>query len=143
MNAITRSGPLPKSEMNVSPAATTSSTDVAAHHAQRLWRVQQLARWLDTSFTIPGTPIRFGWDSIIGFVPGVGDAFTALTGGWILREAQRSGVSKLTLAKMVGNVAVDMTVGAIPLVGDVFDIYWKSNVRNAKLLEAHLRKTGR
>ncbi len=96
---------------------------------------------MDTSFSIPGTPIRFGWDSLLGLIPGVGDVVTAATGGWIIREAHQSGAPSGVMAKMIGNVAVDMVVGVVPLLGDLFDLYWKANVRNARLLEKHLQET--
>ena len=108
-------------------------------HAHPLRRVQRYARWMDSSFRIPLTPIKFGWDSVLGVVPGVGDVLTAVMGGWILREAYAAGVSKRTMARMMGNLAVDVTAGSVPVVGDVFDVFWKSNLRNAKLLEKHLR----
>ncbi len=93
---------------------------------------------MDSSFKVPGTPIKFGWDSIVGLVPGVGDLVSVATGAWLLREAYGAGVTRGTLVKMVGNIAVDATVGTVPLVGDVFDVFWKANLRNARLLEKHL-----
>ncbi|QEG41392.1 hypothetical protein UC8_34130 [Roseimaritima ulvae] len=88
--------------------------------------------------SVPGTPIRFGLDSAIGLIPGVGDLSTAAVSGWVLHQAHRAGVPKRMLARMVANIAVDLTIGAIPVAGDLFDVYWKSNQRNAKMLEQHL-----
>lgn len=120
---------------------TNRASSIPTSDADRLKRVEQLARWMDSSFRIPGTPIRFGWDSLIGLIPGVGDAVSAATGTWILHEAYQAGISKPAMLRMLGNIAVDVTVGAIPLVGDAFDVYWKSNLRNAKILEKHLRRS--
>jgi hypothetical protein len=108
------------------------------HRTAKLKRIEDVARLMDSSFSIPGTPIRFGWDGLVGFIPGVGGLVTAATGAWIIREAYQLGASKGTLVRMCGNVAVDVTTGAIPLIGDLFDLYWKSNLRNAKLLQRHL-----
>lgn len=115
-----------------------SATSQARGDAERLRRVQRVAHWMDASMSVPGTPIRFGLDSAIGLIPGLGDISTAAVSGWMLHQAHRSGVPKRKLARMAANIAVDLAIGAIPLVGDVFDVYWKSNLRNARLLEKHL-----
>jgi hypothetical protein len=113
-------------------------------HAERLNRLRALARLLDTRIGIPGTPLRLGADSILGLVPGVGDTVTALVSLYILAEAHRMGASRSTLARMVWNVVLDTGLGSVPLLGDVFDMLWKSNVRNIRLLEADLeRREGR
>lgn len=108
--------------------------------AERLRRVRRFANWMDAKYRIPLTPIRFGLDSAIGFIPGVGGAFTAVSSGWLMREAFRAGVSKRILARMAANTAVDVVGGAVPLVGDLFDVYWKSHLRNARLLEQHVEE---
>lgn len=104
-----------------------------------LRRVQRIARLMDSSMSIPGTPIRFGLDSALGLIPGIGDIGTAAISGWIMLQAHQSGLPKRRLARMAANIAVDLTIGAIPLLGDLFDVYWKSNLRNARLLEEHLK----
>lgn len=96
---------------------------------------------MDNAVRIPGTKIRFGLDSIIGLIPGLGDAATAGISVWIVREAYVSGVPNRVLAKMLGNIAIDFVGGSIPLAGDVFDVYWKANQRNVKLLEELLRSS--
>ncbi|MGP1397953.1 MAG: DUF4112 domain-containing protein [Inquilinaceae bacterium] len=119
----------------------TAGTTPATHrHADALRRVDQLARVMDGLFRVPGTRIRVGLDSIIGLVPGVGDAATACVSLWLLKEAHRAGAPRRLLARMLGNVAVDLTVGAIPVIGDLFDLAWKANRRNASLLRDHLQK---
>lgn len=100
--------------------------------------IERLGVLLDARFRIPGTGIRFGLDSLIGLVPGVGDTATALIGLYIVLRARALGASRWTQARMVGNVLVDMVIGAIPLVGDIFDVAYKSNLRNVRLLQRSL-----
>jgi hypothetical protein len=107
-------------------------------NAERLAQVRMLARILDDRFAIPGTSIRFGWDSVLGFVPGVGDALTTALALVIVQHAWQSGASKLLLARMLGNVAADFAIGAVPVLGDVFDFVFKASRRNVRLLEQHL-----
>jgi hypothetical protein len=109
-------------------------------HEQRLNQVRLIARLMDDQFALPGTKLRFGLDSLIGLVPGLGDAVTGAISLLIVHHAWQSGASKLTLARMLGNVGVDFIVGLVPLLGDLFDFAWKANRKNARLLEAHLNK---
>jgi hypothetical protein len=100
--------------------------------------VTRFAWWLDAGIRIPGTNLRFGLDPILGLVPGAGDVAGAVLAGWILIEAIRLGASRATLVRIAGNVALDAGLGAIPLIGDIFDFTWKANLRNVALLERHL-----
>ena len=109
-------------------------------HAQRLAQVRWLARLMDDNFRVPGTPLRFGWDSVIGLFPGLGDVLTGAISLLIVHHAWQAGASKLTLARMLGNVGVDFVIGAIPLLGDLFDVVWKANRKNALLFERHLTR---
>jgi hypothetical protein len=93
---------------------------------------------LDAGFRIPGTSMRFGLDPILGLIPGAGDAAGAVLAGWILVEAVRLGASRATIVRIAANVALDAGLGAVPLIGDVFDFAWKANLRNVALLERHL-----
>jgi len=102
-----------------------------------------LSHVLDDWFRIPGTSIRFGIDGIVGMIPGVGDILGGLASCIIVLAAWFRGVPKITVARMVANVAIEVAVGTIPLAGDVFDIAFKANRRNYKLLEASLRATPR
>lgn len=101
-------------------------------------RTAVLAKLLDSQFEVPGTNFRFGLDFLIGLVPGIGDTVSAALGSLIIAEAVQSGVRKRVIAKMVGNLAVDWVVGLVPIVGDAFDMVYKSNMRNLELLEREL-----
>jgi hypothetical protein len=103
-------------------------------------RVEAMERLLDRAFTIPGTRMPVGLDSIIGLVPVVGDAIAAALGAYILWEARNLGIPKWKLARMAGNIAFDTAVGAVPLIGDAFDLIFKSNTRNLRILMRHLDK---
>jgi hypothetical protein len=97
---------------------------------------EQLTRWLDDVARIPGTNIRFGLDSVIGFfLPGAGDAMTAMGSVALLFLALKSGVPAVGLGRMVMNIAIDALVGAVPFVGDLFDVAWKANRKNLELIQ--------
>lgn len=100
--------------------------------------VERLARWMDDLLAIPGLRLRFGLDALLGLLPGVGDTATAMASMYILSAAHRHGVPRVTLARMALNVAIDALVGAIPLAGDAFDLYFKANRRNVELLKRHV-----
>lgn len=100
--------------------------------------LETLARWMDSTFQIPGWGIRFGWDALLGLIPGVGDTISAIISLYILGAARRYDVSKITLLRMAGNIALDYVVGSLPLLGDVFDVYWKANQKNVALLQRDL-----
>ena len=97
-------------------------------------RLQRVAWLLDAAFRIPGTQQRFGLDALIGLIPGVGDALGALLSTYIIVEAARRGASVWMVTRMLGNVAVETLIGAIPLLGDIFDVVFKANMRNLALL---------
>ena len=117
------------------PAATVGTV---AH--PELERLRLLSRVLDSAFVIPGTNYRFGMDAIVGLVPGIGDAISAIFSLYIIFQAARLGASRATIARMLANVGVDTLVGEIPLLGDLFDAGFKSNLRNMALLEQHLHR---
>ena len=96
-----------------------------------------LADLLDSRWRIPGTPWRFGLDAVVGIVPGAGDLVAGVAGAYILHAAWRAGVPKTVLARMIGNIALDTTVGSIPILGGIFDIAFKSNQRNLRLYARH------
>jgi hypothetical protein len=109
-------------------------------HEERLAQVKWLATMMDDRFRIPGTPLRFGWDSVLGLFPGLGDVLTSALSLLIVHHAWQTGAPKLTLARMLGNVGADFVIGAIPFLGDLFDFVWKANSKNAQLLEKHLKR---
>jgi Domain of unknown function (DUF4112) len=100
--------------------------------------LELLSHILDDCFRIPGTGIRFGIDGIIGLVPGLGDILAGLASCIIVLAAWFRGVPYVTLARMLANLAIDVIIGAIPFLGATFDIAWKPNRRNYKLLTRHL-----
>ena len=102
-----------------------------------------LAHLLDDWFRVPGTSIRFGLDGIIGLIPGLGDILAGLASCIIIIAAWFRGVPYIALVRMVVNLAIDVLVGAIPLIGDAFDIAWKANRRNYALMVRHLRQPHR
>jgi hypothetical protein len=104
----------------------------------RIERLRRITWWMDEGLRIPGTSIRIGLDPIIGLIPGAGDAVGAILAGTIVVEAARTGISRFTLIRMAGNIALDSAIGAVPLVGDLFDAGWKANTKNLALLQRHL-----
>jgi hypothetical protein len=106
----------------------------------QLERLRAMSRLLDSAFAIPGTQYRFGLDALIGLVPGFGDAVSSVFSGYIILQASRLGAPKSVVTRMIANVALDTLVGWIPVLGDLFDVAWKSNLKNMALLETHLRQ---
>jgi hypothetical protein len=119
-----------------------STPTLREHSPARIQGLRTLTKLLDSAFQIPGTRIRFGLDALIGIVPGIGDAIGAIFSAVIVFQAARLGVSRATLTRMIGNVALDTVVGEIPILGDLFDAGWKANTKNLALLEAHLQQPG-
>lgn len=101
---------------------------------QRLARLEALAKLLDVAFIVPGTRVRYGIDGLIGLIPVVGDIITTAIALWIVREARALGAPWHLTARMLGNVAVDGVVGIVPVVGDAFDVAFKANMRNIRML---------
>lgn len=120
-----------------SRAAETGVLDSSLHApeiAARLRRVENLANWMDAGYRVPVLGIRFGWDSILGLVPVVGDVVAALPSLWILTEAHRMGARRGTLLRMALNTGADVMLGSVPIIGDLADVALKANRRNAALL---------
>tara|TARA_A100001391_G_scaffold86699_1_gene56940 strand:- start:615 stop:983 length:369 start_codon:yes stop_codon:yes gene_type:complete len=104
-------------------------------------RIERLARWLDARFTIPGTGIRFGLDSLVGLVPGVGDLAMFAPALWIIIRAVALGAPAHLIVRMAINTGLDLVIGAIPVLGDLFDLGFKANLRNARLLSRWLDRS--
>jgi hypothetical protein len=100
-------------------------------------RIDRLATWLDTAFILPGTNVRFGVESLLRLVPGIGDAAASALSCYLLYEAHRLGVPRLLFARMIGNVLLEGTVGTVPFAGDAFDVFFRANRRNVALLRKH------
>jgi len=108
-----------------------------------LERLAALSRLLDHAFRVPGTNIRFGVDAVLGIVPGIGDVLSNVISAYLVLEARKLGVTGWDMTRMIGNIAVDAGVSAIPFAGDIFDVFWKANDRNMKILHDHLARRGR
>ena len=100
-------------------------------------RLRGLAKLMDAQFKIPGTNIRFGLDGLLGLIPGAGDLSTFAVSGYMVMILAQNGASGFVLARMVLNILIDAVFGSIPLLGDIFDVYFKANIRNIKLMEEH------
>jgi hypothetical protein len=101
---------------------------------QRLARLDAVAKLLDVAFIVPGTNIRYGIDGLIGLIPVVGDLIATALSLWVVREARALGAPWHVTARMLGNVAVQGVVGMVPVAGDAFDVLYRANMRNARLL---------
>jgi hypothetical protein len=105
-------------------------------------RLDLLRRWstqLDSVFRVPGTNIRFGWDPVVGVVPWAGDLVTAAYAMAIVVTGMQLGIPRIVQVRMLMNVAIDVLGGAVPILGDMFDVAWKANLRNMRLLDEHAR----
>lgn len=105
--------------------------------------LDDLARYLDGLFRVPGTDWRFGLDALIGLIPNVGDTVTSFASFYILVAGVRYGVPKITLLRMAFNIAVDYLVGSIPFIGDAFDFIWKANQQNMNLIRTRAAGRGK
>ncbi|MFD0859606.1 DUF4112 domain-containing protein [Roseovarius aquimarinus] len=104
--------------------------------ARDLDRIDRVARLMDAQFTLPLIRVPIGLDGLIGLIPGIGDAVVFLPSAWMLERGWHHGARKRVLLRMATNSGIDFVVGAIPLVGDLFDIGYKANLKNAALLRA-------
>jgi hypothetical protein len=103
-------------------------------------RIEAMERLLERLFVVPGINRPVGLDTLIGFVPVVGDLAGAGLGAWMVWEARNLGLSKFKIARMAGNVGLDTMIGLVPFVGDVADFLFRSNTRNLRMLKRHLDK---
>jgi hypothetical protein len=109
---------------------------------QSVARLEALARLMDGAFVIPGTNIRMGLDGIIGLVPVAGDLISTLISSYLIWEARQLGASRWLIARMAANTLLDTAVGAVPIVGDAFDVVFRANMKNMALLKKHIAKKG-
>jgi hypothetical protein len=114
---------------------------VGASRAERFHaaeaRISRVTKLLDELIGVPGTPIKVGLDPVIGLIPVVGDAVAAGVGAWVIAEAARFGIPRVVLGRMVLNLLVDLGIGAIPILGDIYDALFRSNSRNLELFRRH------
>ena len=108
---------------------------------QAIDMLHALSHLMDKAFTIPGTNIKMGLDSIIGFVPVIGDTIGLAISGYIYSFAKRAGVPWYKRMHMLGNIFIDWLIGVIPFIGDLFDIGWKANTKNVEIIKAHHQKS--
>jgi len=111
------------------------------HHASSRTRLLPWLRWwaelLDSRFQIPGTNIRFGLDPLLSLIPGAGDLASPVYTAVLLAQAFYQGIPRVVVARMLLNALIDAAIGAIPLAGQLGDIFWRANLRNLELLERH------
>lgn len=115
----------------ITMATATQTTPPNLRH------LELLAKLLDGQFRIPGTNIRFGFDAILGLIPGVGDIVSLAISAFMVSSLAKNGASGMLLTRMVLNISVDALIGAIPIVGDIFDVGFRANQRNMKLMREH------
>ena len=130
--------PIQNSGQNLDKNSGQNSGQTPHPNQSALDRIRTMTHVLDNAIVIPGTDIRFGLDPILGLLPGGGDAIGSVMSVYIVAECLRLGLPKATLTRMLSNLFLDTLVGAVPMAGDLFDMGWKANSRNLKLLEAHL-----
>lgn len=109
----------------------------SAEHPPSMAHFERVARLMDSKFEIPGTGIRFGLDPVLSLFPFVGDLITFIISGMLVYTMRNHGASRKVVVKMMLNVGLDTLIGAIPLVGTVFDVFYRSNERNIRLLREH------
>jgi len=103
-------------------------------------RIEAMERLLERSFTIPGIRMPVGLDAVAGLVPVLGDLLAAALGAYLVWEASNLGLPRWKLWRMAGNVAFDSAIGAVPVAGDLFDLLFRSNSRNLRIVKRHLDK---
>jgi hypothetical protein len=128
---MTRLSPMRKARGGPAPDAASGSRDA-----------ELLAWLLDESIPIPGTGRRIGVDAIIGLVPGLGDVTSGALSVLIIARAAQARVPRIVLARMLLNLGLDLTIGAVPVLGDAFDLFWKANSRNVRLLRRYAGTSG-
>ena len=125
---------------DVDAASSEREVLVPDEHRSTLQRIKWLADLFDDRFRLPFTGRRFGLDGILGLIPGFGDAATGAVSLYLAAEAWRLGMPLNAILRMGMNVGIDTLLGAIPLVGDLFDFAWKANQKNVRLVLHHLER---
>ncbi len=128
----------PNQKLIMTPRKPSPINPPHPSHIANLRRIRQISHLLDNAIGIPGTRYRIGIDPILGLIPGGGDFVAMVFSAYMIVTAAQMGVSQEKLVQMVSNVIVDTFAGTVPVVGDLFDVAWKSNIKNLELLEDHL-----
>lgn len=125
----------------VSVTPVVEPTRAAPNLEADLRKARQIAMLLDSQFEVAG--VKFGMDAIVGLVPGVGDAITTVVGLYPLYVARRHGLGRWVTTRMAGNLLLDFALGTLPVLGDIFDVAFKANLKNLALLEKAAEKNRR
>ena len=124
-------------------SATSSTFDDTLSHAVRLKRIKRIAWAIDGAFRVPGTRFRFGLNSLLGLTPAAGDALLAGISLYIVNEARKLGVPREKITRMLANVGIEAVAGSVPMLGDLFDMGFKANLRNIAIIEEHFAQSAR
>ena len=122
-------------EQSVGGDVVSASRAERFHAAER--RIGRVTHALDELIAVPGTPVKVGLDPVIGLIPIVGDAVAGIVGGWVIAEAARFGIPRIVVGRMIVNLVVDLAIGAVPVLGDLFDVVFRANSRNLALFRRH------
>ena len=114
--------------------------DIVLDKEAELARIERIAILLDSQFTIPGTDVRFGLDSLVGLLPGIGDAIGLIASLFIMHQLNRLDLPRLTRWRMAWNVGIDTLAGIVPVIGDIFDVAFKANIKNIALARRALAR---
>lgn len=140
-------GPRNNVQPNMTSKTASGDTDLSdpllerhARERSRLNHIENLAQTMDAAFTIPGTSIPLGVDTIVGLIPGIGDTLSLGIAGYIVQQASTLGAKKRHVGRMLVNIFIDWLIGLIPLIGDIFDIGWRGNLRNARIIRGVCEK---
>src|SRR5262245_21189984 len=120
----------------------TYQTFSARETGQSVARLEALAKLMDGAFVLPGTNIRVGLDGLIGLIPVAGDVISGLISSYLIWEARQLGAPKWLIARMMAYTLLDTVFGAVPLLGDAFDVMFRANMKNMALLRRHVEKHG-
>ena len=133
--------------MTVSKAKTANMFEIlkaaSPSDSDALRRMDLVANLLDAAFVLPGTNRKFGIDAVIGLVPGIGDIITTALSTYIIWEARNLGLSRLAIGRMLTNLAIHASIGAIPVIGDIFDAFFQVNKRNMRIVRSQLLRASR
>lgn len=122
----------------MSPHSTDRRIADLKQREETVRRLRRIAKLMDSQIRVPILGLRFGADAILGLVPGIGDAITGLIGAYLIYEAQRLGIPRSAVLRMVANIVFDTAVGAIPIAGDIWDFFFRANDRNMQILARHV-----